>query len=264
VTVNAERELNLSRTFVELADTLVTGFDMVEFLHMLTERCVDILGVGAAGLMLVDDRGGLRIMAASEERAHLLELFQLQNNEGPCLDCCRSGQAVVIDDLDAEAERWPTFAPEARAAGFRSVNAVPMRLRNTILGALNLFSGDARGLDDADVRVAQALADVATIGILHERAATDAQSLVAQLHTALNSRVVIEQAKGLLAERLQIDMDEAFRLLRGYARQAKRSLSDVAQDLLDGHLSSTALASLAAGVMGTRGGIAPGRAKLRR
>ncbi|MEA2827732.1 MAG: hypothetical protein QOG43_2171 [Actinomycetota bacterium] len=242
--VNTDRERNLSRTFVELADTLVTGFDVVDFLHVLTERCVEILGVNAAGLMLIDERGGLRIMAASEERAHLLELFQLQKNEGPCLDCCRSGQAVVIADLDGEEQRWPVFAPEARAAGFRSVNAVPMRLRDTIIGALNLFSSEGRGLDEADVRVAQALADVATIGILHERAASDAQALVGQLHTALNSRVIIEQAKGLLAERVKVDLDQAFRLLRSYARQTNRPLAEVARDLLDGQLPSGAVGSL--------------------
>ena len=244
--VNTDRERNLSRAFVELADTLVTGFDVVDFLHMLTEHCVDILGVNAAGLMLVDRLGGLRIMAASEERAHLLELFQLQKNEGPCLDCCRSGQAVVIADLDDEEERWPTFAPEARAAGFRSVNAVPMRLRDTMIGALNLFSSEVRGLGEADVRVAQALADVATIGILHERAASDAQALVAQLHTALDSRVIIEQAKGLLAERVKVELDQAFGLLRGYARRNNRPLAEVARDLVDGNLPSDAIGSMPA------------------
>jgi hypothetical protein len=242
--VNTTRERLLSRTFVELADTLVTGFDVMDFLHMLTERCVEILGVSAAGLMLVDQRGGLRIMAASEERAHLLELFQLQNHEGPCFDCYHSGQPVFSADLDGVEERWPTFGPEARAAGFRSVNAIPMRLRDTVVGALNLFSFEGRGLGDADVRVAQAMADVATIGILHERAATDAQAMVGQLQTALNSRVIIEQAKGLLAERAGVDMDQAFRLLRSYARRNSRQLADVARKFLDGDVSSEALLAL--------------------
>jgi ANTAR domain-containing protein/GAF domain-containing protein len=236
-----DRERKLSRTFVELADTLVTGFDVVDFLHLLTERCVDLLDVSAAGLMLADQRGGLRIVAASEERAHLLELFEFQNHEGPCLDCYRSGLPVVGAELDGLAERWPMFGPEALAAGFRSVNAIPMRLRETVIGALNLFSFDGHGLGEADVRVAQALADVATIGILQERAARDTQTIVGQLQTALDSRVVIEQAKGILAERVKVDLDQAFRLLRSHARDTSRPLAAVARQLLDGELSAETL-----------------------
>lgn len=233
-----DRERLLSQTFVELADTLVTGFDVVDFVHVLIDRCVDVLGASAAGLMLVDNRAGLQVMASSDDRAHLLELFQLQSHEGPCLDCHRSGRPIVAEDLEVEDRRWPTFAPEARAAGFRSVNAIPMRLREDVIGALNLFSTDAGGLLEADTRAAQAMADVATIGILHQRAAVDTRVTMEQLQTALNSRVIIEQAKGLLAERVKVDLDQAFRLLRGHARAGNRRLTDVAADLLEGRLSS--------------------------
>lgn len=241
--MNTNRERLLFQTFVELADTLVTGFDVVDFLHTLTDRCVEVLAASAAGLMLVDQRGGLRVMASTDDRAHLLELFQLQEHEGPCLDCHRSGQPVAIADLEGEDRRWPAFAPEARAAGFRSVNAVPMRLREQTIGALNLFTSEAGGLDEADIMAAQAMADVATIGVLNGRAARDAQVTVEQLHAALNSRVVIEQAKGLLAERLKVDLDHAFRLLRRHARDLNRHLSDVARELLDGTLCTDAIGS---------------------
>lgn len=241
--MDTDRERLLSRTFVELADTLVTGFDIVDFLHMLTERCVEMLGASAAGLMLADQRGGLAVMAASDERAHTLELFELQRHEGPCLDCYTTGQPVVGEDLGGGERRWPIFAAEATAAGFRSVNALPLRLRDSTIGALNLFSSETGGLAEADRVVGQAMADVATIGIFHQRAFQDSHVAVEQMQGALNSRVAIEQAKGLLAERMKVDLDQAFRLLRRHARDGNRNLSDVARELLDGHLSSDAIGS---------------------
>src|ERR1700728_328431 len=219
----------LSETFVELTDTMVAGFDVIDFLHVLTDRSVLLLDVSAAGLLLADPRGELRVVAASSEAARLLELFQLQSDQGPCLDCFREAQPVAAADLAAEAARWPRFAPAARQAGFAAVQALPMRLRDQVIGALNLFRAGPGVFDPADVRVGQALADVATISLLHERGMRRSDTLNEQLQTALNSRVVIEQAKGKPAERLGVDMNQAFDLLRGQARNRNQRLSDLAR-----------------------------------
>ncbi len=223
----------LSETFVELTDTMVAGFDVIDFLHVLTDRSVQLLDVSAAGLMLADPRGELRVVAASSQAARLLELFQLQNDQGPCLDCFRTGRPVAAADL-AAAARWPRFAPAARQAGFAAVQALPMRLREQVIGALNLFRASPGALAPADIRVGQALADVATISLLHERGARHSDILNEQLQAALNSRVIIEQAKGKLAERLGLDMDQAFTLLRDRARTSNRRLSDLARAFIDG------------------------------
>jgi transcriptional regulator with GAF, ATPase, and Fis domain len=224
----------LSETFVELTDTLVVGFDVIDFLHVLTNRSAQLLDVSAAGLLLADPRGELRVVAASSEAARLLELFQIQNDQGPCLDCFRSGRPVAAADLAAEAARWPRFAPAARQAGFAAVQALPMRLREQVIGALNLFRADPGTLAPEDIRVGQALADVATISLLHERSMRHSDTMNEQLQTALNSRVIIEQAKGKLAERLGVDMDQAFSLLRDRARTSNRRLSDLARAFVDG------------------------------
>jgi transcriptional regulator with GAF, ATPase, and Fis domain len=224
----------LSDTFVELTDTMVAGFDVIDFLHVLTDRSAQLLDVSAAGLLLADPRGELRVVAASSEAARLLELFQLQNDQGPCLDCYRSGQPVQAPDLDAEAARWPRFAPAALQAGFAAVQALPMRLREQVIGALNLFRASPGAFAPAEIRVGQALADVATISLLHERSMRHSDTLNEQLQTALNSRVIIEQAKGKLAERLGVDMDQAFNLLRDRARTSNRRLSDLAQAFVGG------------------------------
>jgi transcriptional regulator with GAF, ATPase, and Fis domain len=224
----------LTDTFVELTDIMVAGFDVIEFLHMLTDRSVQLLDVEAAGLLLADPRGELRVVAASSEAARLIELFQLQNDQGPCLDCYRSGQPVHAVDLAAETGRWPRFAPAAQQAGFTAVQALPMRLREQVIGALNLFRASPSIFAAAEIRVGQALADVATISLLHERGMRRSETLNEQLQTALNSRVVIEQAKGKLAERLGVDMDRAFGLLRDFARARNRRLSELAQAFVDG------------------------------
>lgn len=224
----------LSDTFVELTDTLVAGFDVIDFLHMLTDRSVQLLDVDAAGLLLADPRGELRVVAASSEAARLIELFQTQHDQGPCLDCFRTGQPVHAPDLAVAAGRWPRFAPAAQHAGFTAVQALPMRLREQVIGALNLFRAGPGAFAPADVRVGQALADVATISLLQERSMRRSDTLNEQLQTALNSRVIIEQAKGKLAERLGVDMDQAFSLLRDFARDRNRRLSDLAQAFVDG------------------------------
>jgi transcriptional regulator with GAF, ATPase, and Fis domain len=224
----------LSETFVELTDTMVAGFDVIDFLHVLTDRSVQLLDVSAAGLLLADPRGELRVVAASSEAARLLELFQLQNDEGPCLDCFRGGQPVTVLDLSAEAQRWPRFVVAAQESGFAAVQALPMRLRNQVIGALNLFRALPGPFDPDSIRVGQAMADVATISLLQERNMRHSDALNEQLQTALNSRVTIEQAKGKLAERLSLDMDQAFTLLRDNARSRNLRLSDLAQSFVDG------------------------------
>ena len=224
----------LSDTFIELADTMVAEFDVIDFLQLLTDRSVALLAASAAGVVLADPRGQLRVAAASSEEAGLLELFQLQNDQGPCLECFRTGRAVTATDLVGVAPRWPRFAEAAVRAGFRTVEALPMRLRDQVIGALNLFRAEPDPLEPADVRIAQALADVATIGLLHERNMRRSDTLNEQLQTALNSRVVIEQAKGKLAERFGIDVNQAFTLLRDQARNRNQRLSDLARAFVDG------------------------------
>src|SRR5580700_439139 len=215
----------LSDTFVELADTMVDDFDVIDFLHLLTDRSVALLSASAAGVMLADPRGELRVAASSNEAAGLLELFQIQNDQGPCLDCFRTGQPVTAADLAGPGQRWPRFAAAATRAGFGAVNALPMRLRDQVIGALNLFSARTGPLGPAELRIGQGLADVATIGLLQERNVRRAETLAEQLQAALNSRVVIEQAKGKLAERLGLDMDHALTMLRDRARNTNQRLS---------------------------------------
>jgi GAF domain-containing protein len=228
------RETMLARALVELADNLVADFDMAELLIVLTDRCVDVLDVAAAGIMLASPAGDLRVMASSSEEMRLLELFELQSHEGPCLDCYNTGEPVMNVDLGGDDPRWPLFAPRAIAAGFRSVHALPMRLRGTILGALNLFNVDAGLMRPADMAAGQALADVATIAIIQHQAALEAKLLNEQLSEALNTRIVIEQAKGVIAERRGVDMTAAFTVLRDHARTHNLRLADVARDVTDG------------------------------
>ncbi len=229
----ADRERQVTRTFVALADTLVDDFDVADLLHTLVRRCVDLLDVAAAGLTLVDERGSLQVLASSTEQARLLELFQLGIDEGPCVECFASRTPVLVADIAAEAGRWPRFAAEAAREGFASVHALPMRLRKQTIGALNLFGARPGELGADDVYLAQGLADTATIGILQERAIRHGETMSEQLQTALNSRVTIEQAKGVLAVTGGLTMDDAFAALRGYARNNGLRLSDVARALAE-------------------------------
>jgi GAF domain-containing protein len=222
---------------VELADTLVDEFDVVELLTLLTDRCVDVLDVAAAGIMLVAPTGELRVMASSSEGMRLLELLEVQAQDGPCLDCFRTGDPVVNQDLGATNGRWPQFTPAALAAGFRSVHALPLRLRGSVIGALNMFHIDAGEMRRADVLAAQAFADIATIAILQHRAVLEAQVLNTQLNVALNSRITIEQAKGVLSERAGINMDGSFTALRRHARNSNTRLVDVARAVIAGEIT---------------------------
>ncbi|WP_410581755.1 GAF and ANTAR domain-containing protein [Amycolatopsis sp. lyj-108] len=223
----------LRETFVQLADTLVDDFDLIEFLDLLALRCVELLGVCTAGLLLADTHGTLTMVAASDEQTRTLELFQLRNSEGPSLDCYRHAEPVVCPDLTRAGESWPKFSRAAEDAEFRSVYALPMRRRDEVIGALNLFGTRPASLDDAGLRLGQALADIATIGILHHRLLQRQETITAQLQTALNSRVIIEQAKGVLAERLRVSVDDAFGVLRAYARSNNRKIHSVATGIMD-------------------------------
>lgn len=235
------RESVLARTLVELADTLVDDFDVVDLLTRLADGCVEVLDVQAAGIMLASPDGQLRVLGSSSEAMRVLELFEVQAQEGPCLDAHRSGLPVVNQDLTAANGRWPLFAAEALAAGFHAVHAVPMRLRGAVIGALNLFRVGPGEMGPADIEVAQAFADVATIAILQHRAALEARVINEQLTHALNSRVVIEQAKGMVAERLDLDMEGSFAALRNHARNHNLRLVDVANGVIAGTIAAARL-----------------------
>ncbi|MFG3259091.1 GAF and ANTAR domain-containing protein [Streptomyces sp. NPDC048172] len=227
-------ERRLAPAFVELADNLVDDFDLIDFLTLLTDRCVGTLEVAAAGVLLADREGALRVMAASSDDVHLMDLLQAQSDGGPSLTCYRTGEPVALHDVRAVPGDWSRFGEDAQRCGFTAVQTLPLRLREKTIGALNLFHTAARPLDPHVTEVAQALADVATISVLQQRLAEDQGLLTRQLETALETRVVIEQAKGKLAERHGLGMEEAFTLLRGYARSHNRRLTDLATALIDG------------------------------
>jgi GAF domain-containing protein len=222
----------LAEVFVEVADTLVDEFDLVEFLQTLTTRTAELTAATATGLLFADHDGRLQFMAASDERAKMLDLFQVQADEGPCRDCFRDGVPVASSDLRTAQERWPQFAPRALRAGVRSVHAFPMRLRQEVIGSLGLFGADPGTMEPIDVQLVQALADVATIGLLQERAIHRGEVLTEQLQGALNSRIVIEQAKGVIAQTYGTSVDTAFEMIRTYCRRNHVRLSQVARDIV--------------------------------
>jgi transcriptional regulator with GAF, ATPase, and Fis domain len=222
----------LAERFVALADTLVDDFDVVEVLDGLMGTCLELLDVDEAGLLLTDPRGGMQRVASSSEEAHLLELLQVQTREGPCFEAVASGQIVIVDDIALTRDRWPSFAEQAIADGFQSVYAFPMRLRETPVGGLNLFGTHTGTLDEESQVIAKALADVATIGILQQRSRHRSDLLADNLQRALNTRIVVEQAKGVLSERGQLPMEETFELLRSYARSHNLKLSELAHDVV--------------------------------
>lgn len=232
---------NLAETFVELADTLVADFDPVEFMHLLANRCVDTLAVDAAGILLADEHRELQVVGASSDAARLVELFELQDQRGPCMECYLTSAPVTVAGLAEQPQRWPEFSSAALNAGFGAVHALPLRLRAQTIGALNLFTVKAGVLGESTIRVAQAMADVATIGLLQAQIITRRDLLASQLQNALQSRVLIEQAKGVLAERLSIGMSQAFEALRRYSRSRHQHLSAVAEAVVAGRIDVDAL-----------------------
>ena len=233
----------LAQVFVELADTLIENFDVVDFLQTLTDRCVELLGTDASGLMLTDQRGGLQLMTATMERARVLELFELQVQEGPCLECFTTGDPITNIQLTEETaeQRWPVFTPAAVEAGFAVTHALPMRLRGRVIGALNMFTDQSVQLSESDVAVGQAMADVATIGLLHQRNTDEQTILSEQLQTALHSRILVEQAKGALAALAGVSVAEAFTAMRAHARRNNMTLTDVAAAVVDGTITKDML-----------------------
>jgi transcriptional regulator with GAF, ATPase, and Fis domain len=234
------REARTATTFVQIADTLVDDFDVIDVLTVLTLRCVELFDASAAAILLAGTDGSLHVAAASSEQSRLLELFQIQNDQGPCLDCFATGRIVVEPDLRG-ATPWPSFATESVRMGFHSVCAIPLRLRDVTLGCLNMFIENAEPLADSEVAVAQALADVASIAMVQDQAARDAAVREGNLQRALTSRIAIEQAKGMIAERAHIDMDAAFARLRAHARNNNRGLTELAEALVAGHVPVEAL-----------------------
>jgi GAF domain-containing protein len=234
--VTESREREVIRAFVDLSNELVDDYDVVDVLSQLTVHCARLLDVSSAGLLLADGRGVLHLAATSSERLHHLEIFQLQRDEGPCLDCFHGGQAVLVPDLSEEEDRWPQFCRAAREVGVRSVHALPMRLTGTVLGALGLFGEEAGALEDDDLALAQALLHVASVAIVNERSATDRATLNSQLQRALTSRIVVEQAKGVIAQAGGLGMEDAFAVLRRYARDHGSKLSVTASQVVDREL----------------------------
>ena len=231
--VQNDREALVGRAFVELADTLVDDYDVIEVLDRLVAHSLTLLAADAAGIMLLDPRGQLRVVASSNEESDWTDLMQIQANQGPCVDCLRTGQPVTVTDLDDAASRWPELiAALAGRGSYRSVHALPLRLRGQAIGAMNLFHTGPGPLPDADLRLGQALADVATIGILQERAIRRGEVVSEQLQTALDSRVVIEQAKGVLAQHGIVTMETAFDRLRRYSRGHNLLLGEVARRVI--------------------------------
>jgi GAF domain-containing protein len=231
-----EQAVKVARSFVALADTLVDDFDVVELLDRLVADCVDLLEVSAAGILLLNRDRRLEVVASSDETSRLMEVFQLESHSGPCIDAVRTGRSVVVTDEAELTRRWPPFAAAVAGVGYTAVYALPLRLRSETIGALNLFLAVAEPLSEFDQELAQALADVATIGILQHRSVSRAAALADQLQLALNTRISVEQAKGVLAEFGGVDMGAAFEALRAFARAHQQKLSAVAQSLVSREL----------------------------
>jgi GAF domain-containing protein len=243
-----DRVAELAQAFVELAGALADGYDVVELLDRLIRHCVHLLKVDAAGLVLADGSGTLKVMAVTDEQVRFLEVLQLHADSGPCLDCYRSGQPVDVDDLTLDGDRWPALADTIRQGGYHGVHAVPLRFREQTVGAMNLFSSKPGGLGTTDRKIALALAEVATVAILGQRTVHLSGQVAEQLQAALNSRIVIEQAKGMLAQQGRFDMASAFAVLRQHARRNNQRVTDAARAVVD----STLTLDLMGGPDGTR------------
>jgi GAF domain-containing protein len=231
-----DREILIVNTFAEMADAMVGHLDPFEFLHALCRRCVELLACDETGVLVRNGDGQLQVMGSSSERIETLELLQAHSTEGPCFDCIRSGEVMASDDLERDRDRWPTFAPAAVQLGFRAVRTIPMQARGEAVGALNLFGSQPGPIAPRDQELAQGIADMASVALLQDRTLRDSESVAEQLQGALSSRIVIEQAKGMLGERHGIDVGDAFERMRTYARRRNTRLHDIAQQLMAGEL----------------------------
>ncbi|MBF4616044.1 GAF and ANTAR domain-containing protein [Curtobacterium sp. VKM Ac-1376] len=232
----AGRETRIVETFTTLTDTLVEGYDVVELLQTLVETCADVLGIDAAGILLANDDGELEVVASTSEASRLVEVLQLDADAGPCMTSFSTGRSVSCPDITDAPTEWAVFRAGALGLGFRAVHAVPLRLRSDVIGALNLFGASAGALADDDLRIARALADVATIGILHERTLREQDVVRAQLKRAIGSREVIEQAKGVVSYLRGVSIEDAFAVMRGYALEHHEPLSEVARAIVQRRL----------------------------
>lgn len=231
------RSSRVSAAFVKIADTLVGDYDVLELLHTLVEESVELLDAAAAGLMLAGPDGVLQVLASTSEESQLVEALQQESGAGPCVDCYVTGVPVTVRDIAGTEDRWPDFKKAAATQGFRSVHAFPMRLKGRTIGAMNLFRTEIGELSDEDVAIGQALADVSTISILQKKTASESAVVNQQLQDALNSRILIEQAKGMIAHIDNIDTNEAFRRLRRHARSNNKNLRETAQAVLNRSLT---------------------------
>lgn len=227
------RERKVSELYVRLSDTLVSGYDVSEFLQMLVEGCKDVLEVDVVGVLLEKRDGELSVSAASDEEMRTLEALELQTRGGPCFDAYTQQQQVVVEDLEACRDRWPQFVEKALDLGFRCGHAFPLRRREDTLGALDMYKEAPAPFTEDDVHLAQSLADIATIAIVNQRTVRDAEILAEQLQTALHSRVLIEQAKGVLAGREGISPEEAFDRIRRHCRNSHETMRDVSRQVVD-------------------------------
>ena len=231
--VTTSRAERVSAAFVRITDTLVADYDVLDLLHALVEVSIDLLDAAAAGLLLADPHGELQVLASTSERSQLVEILQLRAGAGPCVECYQSGKPGAVEDIRSLNGKWPEFQTAALSQGFRSVHAVPMRVHGKTIGAMGLFGEHPGALTQEDSAIGQALADVATISILQERTSRESALVNDQLQRALNSRVLIEQAKGVIAHTAGVDMEEAFRRLRDYARANNQSLHDTAMHVIN-------------------------------
>ncbi|MHA7263785.1 GAF and ANTAR domain-containing protein [Arthrobacter sp. TMN-37] len=227
------RPEQVSAAFLRLTETLITQFDILELLHILVEESVRLLDAAQAGLLLADPYGELQLLASTSEESQLVEVLQLQAGEGPCIDSYKTGSVVTIDDITTLSGRWPAFRQAALDEGFLSVHAIPLRIHDRTIGVMGLFGVDRGALNQEDAAIGQALADVATISLIQERTARESQIVNDQLQRALNSRITIEQAKGVISHTASVDMSEAFARLRTFARSHNQSLHDTAAQVLN-------------------------------
>jgi GAF domain-containing protein len=230
---HTDRERRIVETFALLADTLVAGFDVLDLLQTLVDACGSLLDTDAAGLLLADETGRLELAASTSEASRLVEVMQLSAYAGPCIETFRTGKVLSVPDIAQVSDEWRDFRIGALRHGFHAVVALPLRLRETRIGTLNLLNERVGDLGDDDIVVAQAFADVATIGILQDRALRESDVVRRQLQNALNSRVIIEQAKGVVAHTRKVSVEDAFTIIRDYARSHSLKLVDVASMLVN-------------------------------